>query len=105
MSYLPLADIHQYNDAMAKLIDLEIDEQNGLALTKKLNNISSLLGLSSNCCGSSEYWYQKDKKNPDAQAQRTYSDTVNKSAHYCIMALQTMIKALSNEKDGTRFQK
>jgi uncharacterized membrane protein YebE (DUF533 family) len=72
-------------------MDENIDENDPYTLTSKLSKISCILGLCSVCYSSAEYWYQKDRKNPDYIEARVKTEAINKNVHYCITAIQTMI--------------
>ncbi len=71
-------------------------------LMKKLTTLGCLIGNSSRCSGSAEYWYQTDKKCAEYHELRVLTETLNKDLHYLLTTLQTTLSYLKMEANQSR---
>jgi len=83
-------------------INRPVDIDNPHDVMQKLNTLGCLLGNSSKCSSSAEYYYQTDKKCPEYHELRVLTETLNKDQHYAITILQTTLSYLRMEANQSR---
>jgi len=104
MNFLSEQDIYTNCTIIKEEIETDVSFEDGYALAKYLQRLSSYLGTISFTNASSIYNYQT-KKTPESIALKKYTEEISDKINKRISAIQTNLNQLKAETFNSKYQK
>lgn len=92
MIFLTKTEIEEGVKSLSSILDIIVDVENGDLIADHMNELSSLQSSASLLQASAKYYYLKDKKDAEMNAMHIYCENLNKSLHYKISSLQSILR-------------
>ena len=104
MNFLSEQDIYTNCEIIKEEIETDVSFEDGYALAKYLQRLSSYLGTISFSHSSSVYNYQT-KKTPESVALKKYAEEISDKINKRISSIQTILNQLKAETFNSKYQK